>query len=149
MAGKGEGGNHPRMSAGYPASSPKQAEEHKGMKESAQQMASHVSESAEHLKEKARETVGQARDRAREFVSGVAEQAQETWRGTREGLQEGWSRVSDRAGDIWEDATEFVRRYPISSMAAAFGVGCLVSAALFASSSFSSDELTESMSRSS
>jgi ElaB/YqjD/DUF883 family membrane-anchored ribosome-binding protein len=138
MAGKGEGGSHPRMSAGYPGSSPQQAEEHKGLKESAQQVASQVGE-----------TLGQARDKAREYASGVAGQAQETWRGARESLQEGWSNVSDRAGDIWVDATEFVRRYPIASMAAAFGVGCLLSAALFATYSSSSSELTERMSRSS
>ena len=148
MAGKGEGGSHPRMSAGYPSSAPK-AEEQKGLKESAQQMGSKISETAEHVRERARETAGQVGDKAREFVSGMAEQAQETWRGAREGLQEGWSHVSDRAGDLWEDATEFVRRYPIASMAAAFGLGCLISASLFAATRFSSDELTERMSRSS
>jgi ElaB/YqjD/DUF883 family membrane-anchored ribosome-binding protein len=138
MAGKGEGGGHPRMTAGYPTNSPSQAEEHKGSKESAQQVASQVGESAE-----------QMRERAREFVSGAAGQAQEAWRGTREGLQEGWSRVSERAGDIWEDAAEFVRRYPIASMAAAFGLGCLVSAALFTAASTSTDDLTGRMARSS
>jgi ElaB/YqjD/DUF883 family membrane-anchored ribosome-binding protein len=148
MAGKGEGGSHPRMSAGYPAGSPQQGEEHKGWKESAQQMGSQLSETAEQVKEKARETVGQARDKAREYVSGVAGQAQETWRGAREGLQEGWSRVSDKAGDIWDDAANFVRRYPIASLAAAFGLGCLVSAALWAVPHYTSDDMTERMSRS-
>jgi ElaB/YqjD/DUF883 family membrane-anchored ribosome-binding protein len=138
MAGKGESGSHPRMTAGYPSSSPQQAEEHQGLKESAQQMASQVGESAEHMREK-----------AREFASGVADRAQEAWRGAREGLQEGWSRVSGRAGDIWADSAEFVRRYPVASVAAAFGLGCLISAALFAASSASTSELTERMGRSS
>jgi ElaB/YqjD/DUF883 family membrane-anchored ribosome-binding protein len=137
MAGKGEGGSHPRMTAGYPSSSPTQAEEHKGLKESAQQMASQVGQSAEQMREK-----------AREFVSGAAGQAQEAWHSAREGVQEGWSRVSERAGDIWEDAADFVRRYPVASLAAAFGLGCLISAALFAASSASTDDLTGRMSRS-
>jgi ElaB/YqjD/DUF883 family membrane-anchored ribosome-binding protein len=138
MAGKGEGGSHPRMTAGYPSGSPTQAEEHKGLKESAQQMASQVGETAEHMRES-----------AREFASGVADQAQETWRGAREGVQEGWSRVSGRARDIWQDSADFVRRYPIASLAAAFGLGCLTCAALFAASSSYTDELTGRMARSS
>jgi ElaB/YqjD/DUF883 family membrane-anchored ribosome-binding protein len=138
MAGKGEGGSHPRMTAGYPSSPPTQAEEHKGLKESAQHMASQVGESAEQMREK-----------AREYISGAAGQAQEAWRGAREGLREGWSRVSDRAGSIWEDTAEFVRRYPVASLAAAFGLGCLISAALFAAASASTDDLTGRMSRSS
>jgi len=138
MAGKGEGGSHPRMSAGYPSGSTGHEEEHKGLKESAQEMASHLGESA-----------GQVRDKAREFVSGVAGQAQETWRGAREGMQERFSSVSGRAEDIWEDAITFVRRYPLASLAVAFGLGCLVSAALTAASHVSTDDMTERMSRAS
>ena len=137
MAGKGEG-SHPRMSAGYPGGATGQSEEeHKGLKESAQEMASHLGEQA-----------GQVRDKAREFVSGVAGQAQETWRSAREGVQEGYTRVADQAGDIWEDATTFVRRYPIASLAVAFGLGCLVSAAL-ASMAGPTDDVAERMSRAS
>jgi ElaB/YqjD/DUF883 family membrane-anchored ribosome-binding protein len=138
MAGKGEGGSHPRMTADYPSTSSTQAEQHKGLKESAQQMASQVGQSAEHMGE-----------RARELASGLADQAQETWRDAREGLQEGWSRVSGRAGDIWQDTADFVRRYPIASLAAAFALGCLTSAALFTASSASVDDLTGRMGRSS
>jgi ElaB/YqjD/DUF883 family membrane-anchored ribosome-binding protein len=139
MAGKGEGGSHPRMSTGYPGSASGQSEEErKGLKESAQEMASHASES-----------VGQMKEKAREFVSGVAGQAQETWRSTREGLQEGLSRASGRAEDIWEDAIEFVRRYPLASLAVAFGLGCLASAALAALSRSSTEDMTERMSRAS
>jgi ElaB/YqjD/DUF883 family membrane-anchored ribosome-binding protein len=144
MAGN-EGGSHPRMTAGYPAGS---SEEQKGLKETAQEMASHLGESAGHMTERAREAAGQARDKAREFVSGMAGHAQESWRSAREGLQGGFSSMSGRAGDMWGDATEFVRRYPLASLAVAFGLGCLTSCAL-AAMSHSSDDVAEGMSRAS
>jgi ElaB/YqjD/DUF883 family membrane-anchored ribosome-binding protein len=148
MAGKGETGSHPRMSAGYPKGSSEQSEEHKGLKESAQEMASHLSERAVEMTDRAREAVGQAGDKAREFVSGMAGQAQERWGRASEGLQEGYSHLSDRAGDIWHDATSFVRRYPLASLAVAFGLGCLASAALMAVP-HATDDVAEGMSRSS
>ncbi|MGH7172584.1 MAG: hypothetical protein ACRELG_20075 [Gemmataceae bacterium] len=139
MAGKGEGASHPRMSAGYPGGSAGHAEdEHKGLKESAQEMASHLGDSA-----------GQIKDKAREFVSGVAGQAQETWRGAHEGLQEGLSHAAGRAEDIWQDAIGFVRRYPLASLAVAFGLGCLASAALVAVSRSSTEDMAKRMSRAS
>jgi ElaB/YqjD/DUF883 family membrane-anchored ribosome-binding protein len=134
MAGKGEGGGHPRMSADYPTGS---SEEHKGLKGSAQEMASHLREGAQEMA-----------DKGREFVSGMAGQAQERWRHASEGLQEGYSHLSDKAGDIWEDATAFVRRYPIASLAVAFGLGCLASCALMALPR-STDDMAERMSRAS
>ena len=138
MAGKEEGGSHPRMSAGYPGSSAGHAEEErKGLKESAQEMASHLGESA-----------GQVRDKAREFVSGVAGQAQESWRSAREGMQERFSHLSERTGDIWEDGIELVQRHPLASLAVAFGIGCLTSCAWFAMTR-STDDVAERMSRAS
>ena len=126
---QGESG-HPRMTAGYPAGSSAHSEEHKGLKESAQEMASRASE-----------TAGQVKDKAREFASGVQDQAREAWRGAREGF----SSAADRAGDFWGDATEIIRRYPVASLAVAFGLGCL------AASAFSlmprRDDMTERMSR--
>lgn len=148
MAGKGEASSHPRMSTGYPAGSSGHSDEHKGLKESAQEMASHLSERAGEMTDKAREAVGQARDKAREFVSGMRGQAQERWSRAAEGLQEGYSHLSERTGDIWEDATGFVRRYPIASLAVAFGLGCLTSCALMAAS-HSTDDMAEGMSRAS
>lgn len=132
---KGDSG-HPRMSAGYPTGTPGHSEEQKGLKEKAQEMASGVSEAA-----------GQMTEKAREYASGIAGQAQETWRSAREGLQEGYSAMSQRAGDLWDDATEMIRRYPIASLAIAFGLGCLVSCALYLTPR--SDDMTRRMSRSS
>ena len=135
MAGKGEGGSHPRMSAGYPGGTTGQSEEGKGLKETAQEMASHLGE-----------TAGQMKDKAREFVSGVAGQAQETWRSAREGVQERYTELSGRAGDIWEDGIAFIRRYPLASVGVAFGLGCLLGCALLAMPR-STDDMTERMSR--
>lgn len=128
---QGESG-HPRMTAGYPAGSSAHSEEHKGLKETAQELAS-----------RAGETAGQVSDRAREFASGVQDQAREAWRGTREGL----SRAADRAGDFWGDATEIIRRYPIASLAIAFGLGCLAASAFALMPR--TEDITERMSRSS
>src|SRR5262249_16633116 len=119
MAGKSEGGGHPRMAAGYPAGSSAHSEEQKGWKESAQEMASRAGEAA-----------GQMKEKAQEFASGMQGRAEEAWRSTREGVQEGMSRVAERAGDFWADATEIVRRYPLASLAIAFGLGCLTASAL-------------------
>lgn len=135
MAGKGEGGSHPRMSAGYPGGTTSQAEgEGKGLKETAQEMASHLSEGA-----------GQMKDKAREFVSGMAGQAQESWRSAREGFQEHYADWSNRAGDIWGDGINFVRRYPLASLGVAFGLGCLLSCAMMAMPR--SEDMTDRMSR--
>ncbi len=144
---KGNSG-HQRMSAGYPTSSTSHSEEQKGLKESAQEMASQASETAGQMTDKAREAAGHMKERAQEFVSGMAGQAQETWRSAREGLQEGWSQVSGQAGDIWEDATGFVRRYPIASLAVAFGLGCMLGAMLTAMPR-GADDVAERMSRAS
>jgi len=135
MAGKGEGG-HPRMGADYPIGSSTHAEEQKGWKESAQELASRAGEAA-----------GQVKDKAREFASDVQGRAQEAWRGTREGVQEGFSRVSEQAGDFWEDTTEIIRRYPLASLAIAFGLGCLAASALALMPH--SSNMTDRMSRSS
>ncbi len=138
MANKGHGGSHPRRTTDFPAAASGHSEElHEGLKETAQGMASQLSESA-----------GQVRDKAREFVSGMAGQAQEAWQGAREQIQERFSDFSGKAGDIFEDGIAFVRRYPLASLAVAFGLGCLTSCALFATSRSTSD-VADRMSRAS
>jgi ElaB/YqjD/DUF883 family membrane-anchored ribosome-binding protein len=138
MAGTNEGGSgHPRMTAGYPTGSSAPTEEaKKGLKETAQEMASTVSETAGHVK-----------DKTREFVSGVAGQAEDAWRSTQEGLREGASAVAHKAEDFWGDATRMIQRYPVASVAIAFGLGCLFSSALALSSH--GDDIARRMSRAS
>ncbi|HWG47805.1 MAG TPA: hypothetical protein VN688_33890 [Gemmataceae bacterium] len=128
MAGKDSG--HPRMTANYPTGTSE------GLKEKAQEMASNVGDAA-----------GQMKDRAREFASGIADQAGERWRSASEGIQEGFSSMSHRAEDLWGDVTGMIRRYPVASLGVAFGLGCLVSCALFMTPH--SDDMTRRMSRSS
>jgi ElaB/YqjD/DUF883 family membrane-anchored ribosome-binding protein len=140
---KGDSG-HPRMSAGYPG-----AEQVEGVKEKAREMASNVGETAGQVHDKARETAGQVRDKAREFASGAAEQAREAWHSASEGVQERISSLGHRAEDIWGDAADFIRRYPIASLAVAFGVGCMASCALMFLAQSSTDDVTERMSRAS
>ncbi len=125
---QGESSGHPRMAAGYPSHS----EEQKGLKESAQELAARAGEAA-----------GQMKDKAREFASGMQGRAEEAWRGAREGF----SRVSERAGDFWGDATEIIRRYPVASLAIAFGLGCLTACAFAFMPR--KDDMTERMSRAS
>ena len=127
---------HPRMTADYPTPSSGQSQEQQGLKEKAQEMASNVGEAAGHMKE-----------RAQEFVSGVAGKAEETWRSAREGVQEGLSTVGHRAEDFWGDVNGLIRRYPVASLAVAFGLGCLVGGTW--SLRPRSDDMTERMSRSS
>jgi ElaB/YqjD/DUF883 family membrane-anchored ribosome-binding protein len=138
MASKGQGGSHPRRTTDFPAGSSGHSEElREGLKESVQETASQLGESA-----------GQMKEKAREFVSGMAGQAQEAWRGARDQLQERFSDFSGRAGDIFEDGVAFVRRYPLASLAVAFGIGCLTSCAFFAMSR-STEDVPERMSRAS
>ncbi len=138
MASMGHGGSHSRRSSDFPGSSSGHAEEKReGLKESAQQMASQLGE-----------TAGQVKDKAREFVSGVAGQAQETWHGAREQMQQRFSDFSGRAGDVFEDGIAFVRRYPLASLAVAFGIGCMVGCTLFVTSR-STRDVAERMSRAS
>ncbi len=138
MASMGHGGSHPRRTTDFPGGSSGHSEEQRqGLKESAKEMASQLGES-----------VGQARDKAREYVSGMAGQAQEAWQGAREQMQQRFSDFSGRAGDIFEDGVEFVRRYPLASLAVAFGIGCMVGCTLFVTSRSTSD-VAERMSRAS
>jgi hypothetical protein len=122
------------MTSDYPGGTSGQSEEQMGLKEKAREMASNLGETAEQMKEK-----------AQEYASGWASQAEEAWRGAREGLQENISGMTRRAEDFWGDVTGLIRRYPVATVAVAFGLGCLVSCALILNSR--TDDMTERMSR--
>jgi len=129
------------MSAGYPGSgtgTPEHSEEATGLKEKAQEMASHLGESA-----------GQMREKAQALASDVAGRAGEAWQSAREGMQERFSSIGHRAEDFWGDATGFIRRYPIASLAVAFGLGCMASCAVAFLARSSTDDVAEGMSRAS
>jgi ElaB/YqjD/DUF883 family membrane-anchored ribosome-binding protein len=147
MAGEGDRGGspqqgaHPRMGAGLPAGPGARPEGQKGVTETAREMASG-----------AREAVGQVRERAQEYVSGTADRLEGAWRSTREGLQEGASTLARQAENFWNDTADLIRRYPVASVAIAFGLGFLASSAMAATysmSDFSSDDVARRMSRAS
>ena len=131
MAGANQGeSGHPRVTADDPGSSQSGSEAQKGMKETGKELASKVGDAASQIK-----------DKAQEFASGVASQAHEAWQSTREGV----STVAHKAEDFWGDVTDLIRRYPVASVAVAFGLGCLMSSALFRS--FGTDDMARRMSR--
>lgn len=124
MAEKGDRG-HPRMSAAFPGSS-----------EHLEEMASAAGEKAEELKGK-----------AKQFAARVADQAQQTWQGAQRGIKEAFVTMSERCGELCQDATRMVKRHPIAAMAVAFGLGCCLST--FIQLRRHSDDMTQRMSRAS
>jgi ElaB/YqjD/DUF883 family membrane-anchored ribosome-binding protein len=88
--------------------------------------------------EKLSETAGQVRDKIRDAASGVAERA-----------EQGAEAIARTAQDFWTDAGNLIRRNPMASVAIAFGVGCLVGAALTAAWGRRQDDMIRGMSRAS
>lgn len=91
-------------------------------------------------KDKAREAasdasdvVSQVKDKAQEFASDVAHRAGDAWDATRREVQSCASTVADTAETAWDEVSGFLRRYPVASVAVAFGVGFLAAEALSAS----------------
>ncbi len=60
-------------------------------------------------------------------VAGAAEQA---WDTTRQYAGQAASAVADYAGDAYDSATTFMRRYPFATLGIGFGLGFLVCMAL-------------------
>lgn len=115
---------HPRMSAGYPTStqSPGRQGEEKGM-------------------------VGQVKDALQGAATGVAEKVGDAGETIRRTMREGEQWVERTAEDFWSTVTGTIRRNPISSVAVAFGCGCLLTACLSAWTVSSTDDMTRRMSR--
>lgn len=135
MAGAGDRGSvnpqgtHPRIGAGLP-------EGPSGTVERLQEAASSVGQTAGQM-------AGHVRESAREFAS----RAEETWESAQESMRRGASQVASSAQDFWSNATDLIRRYPVASLAIAFGVGCLVATSLSAARYASNSDMTERMSR--
>jgi hypothetical protein len=75
--------------------------------------------------EQRREQASGVMETAKQAVSSVSEGASQAWDATREQAQEIASNVSEYAGDALENATDFMRRYPIATLCAGFGLGFL------------------------
>jgi ElaB/YqjD/DUF883 family membrane-anchored ribosome-binding protein len=71
-----------------------------------------------------------AKETAQQFASNVAERAEDAWDTTRQSVQDYASTVASGAENAWDSATTFMRRYPVATFCAGFGLGCLLAMAL-------------------
>lgn len=65
-------------------------------------------------------------DKAQELASNLGTKAEDAWDSTRHGVQRAASTVAGTAEDAFASATECMRRYPIATLCAGFGVGFLI-----------------------
>jgi ElaB/YqjD/DUF883 family membrane-anchored ribosome-binding protein len=70
------------------------------------------------------EALGQMKETAQQAASEAAHQAGRAWETVKEGAQQGASAVAERAQDFWTGTQDLIRRYPVASVAIAFGLGC-------------------------
>jgi hypothetical protein len=69
------------------------------------------------------------KERAQDIASGAAHRAEEAWDTARQGAQRAYSAVTSTAGDAFESLTDYMRRYPVVTLLAGFGLGFLVAQA--------------------
>jgi ElaB/YqjD/DUF883 family membrane-anchored ribosome-binding protein len=93
------------------------------------------------------DTLRQAASSVGDAASSVAEKVENAWDSASGTVRDSAHYVSDRASDFWGDATDMVRRYPVTSVLIAFGLGCLA-ASLFRVPNWN-DDVANRMSRSS
>ena len=94
------------------------------------------------------DALGQVKEGAQHLASEAAHQAGRAWEATKEGAQQGASAVAERAQDFWSGTQDLIRRYPVASVAIAFGVGCLFAGLFTAGSRFGwGESMPDRMSR--
>lgn len=72
------------------------------------------------------DVVGAVTEKAQEWASTARSTAEQAWETTRQSAEQLSSAFTGSAGDAWDSAVGFVRRYPLPSLLFAFGVGFLV-----------------------
>jgi ElaB/YqjD/DUF883 family membrane-anchored ribosome-binding protein len=92
------------------------------------------------------ETAGQMKEKAQHLASEAASRIGDAWESTRQGMRQGASTAAQSAQDVWNNSGDLIRRYPIASVAIAFGLGCLMTA-LFRIPNWGEDEMARRMSR--
>jgi len=92
------------------------------------------------------EAAGQMKEKVQGLASGAADRLGDAWESTRQGMQQGASTAAQTAQDFWNSSGDLIRRYPIASVAIAFGLGCLVTS-LFRVPDWGEDEMARRMSR--
>jgi ElaB/YqjD/DUF883 family membrane-anchored ribosome-binding protein len=76
------------------------------------------------------DTFRQAASSVEEAASNVAHRVEDAWDSTTQGVRQGAEFVANKASNFWTDCTDMIRRYPVTSVMIAFGLGC-VTASLF------------------
>src|SRR5437879_4336937 len=76
--------------------------------------------------------VNEVKETASDFASTAANRVGDAWDTTRERATQVASSVADTAEEAWSSVTNFIGRYPVACVLAAFGVGFLVNEALHA-----------------
>jgi hypothetical protein len=89
-------------------------------------VAGTVKDKAQDLAASATHLAGEVKDKAQEWTSNIAGKAEATWESTKQCTQEMASRVADPAENAYESVTTFIRRYPMPSLLASFGLGFLM-----------------------
>jgi ElaB/YqjD/DUF883 family membrane-anchored ribosome-binding protein len=90
------------------------------------------------------DVLGQVKEGAQHLASEASRQAGQAW----ESVQQGASAVADRAQDFWTGTQDLIRRYPVASVAIAFGAGCLFAGLFTAPAAFSwGESMPDRMSR--
>jgi ElaB/YqjD/DUF883 family membrane-anchored ribosome-binding protein len=90
------------------------------------------------------DVLGQVKEGAQHLASEASRQAGQAWEATKEGA----SAVADRAQDFWSGTQDLIRRYPIASVAIAFGAGCLFAGLFAGGTAFAwGESMPERMSR--
>jgi ElaB/YqjD/DUF883 family membrane-anchored ribosome-binding protein len=116
----------------------------------AQPSASHgqggASETFRQTGSSASETAGQMKEKVQDLASGASSRIGDAWESTRQGLRQRAETVRQTAQDFWNSSGDLIRRYPIASVAIAFGLGCLVTA-LVLIPDWGEDEVAQRMSR--
>src|SRR5687768_9619853 len=70
--------------------------------------------------------MGAVMEGAENLASSVAGYAGQAWDATRSGVQTGASAVAQGAGVAFDSTTEFMRRYPIVTLAAGMSIGFML-----------------------
>lgn len=69
-------------------------------------------------------------DRAQEWMSEATHQAEHAWDTARHQAGIWGQRAANQAGELAEQGTAFLRRNPVASLLALFGLGCMLGFAL-------------------
>src|SRR4051812_9858194 len=94
-------------------------ESHRRTGTSEQGVLEKAKDKAQDLASGAADLAGKAKEKVQDWASSTADVAGRAWEGTKEGARA----VADTAENAWDGFNSFVRRNPVPSLLAAFGLG--------------------------